>query len=1275
MIKRFVTLSLMVMFAVSLFGQTTGHPAPVTVPLERVAALSLPALDNAELLADELARRGPGIAPRFAETMDVSLSPATAGTWEDNAGMSVWRLRVPSPGAKSLNFGFTAFHMPAGGQLLLYTPDMKNVQGPFTPADNEEHDQLWTPVIPGDEVVIEVSLPTAVKHQLRLHLSTVNHDFLGFSNIAESVLSGSCNLDVICGAADGWGIVDQYRDIIQSVAVIGRNGNTFCTGFLVNNTRQDCTPFFMTANHCGVSAGNAPTLVAYWNFVNSICREPGSGASGGGGDGSLADFNTGAIFRASYAPSDMTLVELDDPISPTANAWFAGWDARDMLEPDTIIAIHHPSTDEKRISFQFDGVYRGGWGSGDTPVADGNHLIIEDWDIGTTEGGSSGSPLFDSEKRIVGQLHGGNASCFNDDYDSYGWFHTSWDGGGTNSTRLKNWLDPDNTGAVFIDGRGQIQCSFFALASPAVQALCAPDVAGYGISTSDNFEGPVMLSLLNLPTGLTAAFDQSSVAPGGSTQLVIAGTANVAAGTYTITLVGTDGVNSSSQDLVLTITAAAPTAPALVTPANMSTGQLTTITLAWAAIPGAGSYDVQLATDASFTNITAQGNGLAATMFPSSNLAVTTTYYWRVRATNTCGVGAWSPVFRFETAAIACTSVAAVTTGINIGPGGGTQAVSTLTIAQVGDVAGISLTNLATDHTWVGDIRATLTSPSGTTIQLFDNPDCNNPGLQVDFSDAAPNTHNDFLNTCSDTPPAISGTFQPLQPLSTFLGESATGTWTLTVFDDASQDGGALTSWGLDICTLVPVEVAVIPSTDEVRFCANSAGAFDVLLGTGFTGDVTLSATGLPSGASANFEVNPATPGSSVNVGLAGFTTAGSYTITLVGTSGADQATAEVVVQVTGTSAGPQQSAPANMATNIPRNTTLAWMPQAGALSYTLRVSQNPNMSDPFFVTTTATTTQALVNLAYQTTYYWTVSSTNACGEGTPGTVRSFTTTPNLTIVSNQNQLVTCIADDATASFNIGAGFGANPTVTITASPNANFSNFTTTLPQAGGTLSLSWANFIGITPGSYVLNITVSGEGFNNSANLAVVVSASPALASLVAPQDGAALSGQAPLSTLFDWSAAPTATSYRLEIASDDAFTNIVFSTTLTGTSLNRPLTDAGQFYWRVVAVNACGESISGFYVFSTMLTETVELAGTRLRIWPNPSPGQVQLELSAELTGQLDVHIYAASGQYIRQQTLPATTGIQRLDMADLPAGTYLLRIRNAQAQAHARVVIVK
>ena len=111
------------------------------------------------------------------------------------------------------------------------------------------------------------------------------------------------------------------------MAVIGTGGGTFCTGFLVNNTAQDLTPNFMTANHCGINSGDAASLVAYWNYENSTCRPPGSAASGGPGDGTLNQFNTGSIFRASYAASDFTLVELDDPIPSAYDVHWAGWDA------------------------------------------------------------------------------------------------------------------------------------------------------------------------------------------------------------------------------------------------------------------------------------------------------------------------------------------------------------------------------------------------------------------------------------------------------------------------------------------------------------------------------------------------------------------------------------------------------------------------------------------------------------------------------------------------------------------------------------------------------------------------------------------------------------------------------------------------------------------------------------------------------------------------------------------------------------------------------------
>jgi hypothetical protein len=418
----------------TLFAQ----PQPILRP-SSVPTLALPALDNALLLDEERALREPGRAPYFAQTRKVNVRPTTEGTWTDNAdGTTTWRLRVSSPNALSINLGFTEYWMPAGGELYLHTGKEDNweVLGPFTPADNETHNELWTPVFPGDELIVEVSLPAAERTNLRLWLTHVNHDFEGFGNSLEK--SASCNLDVVCGVADGWEIVDKYRDIIRATITVNLNGNRNCSGALVSNTQEDGKPYLLTAYHCGIRSGNAPSLVVYYNYDNS-------------GNGSFGTFNTGAVLRAESDGSDMTLLELDDPINPAANAFLAGWDRTRTLPADTIIGIHHPNTDEKRISFTFQPTYYAN-GLSSTTNPNGSYINVTDWDIGTTEPGSSGSPLFDRFSRIRGQLYGGAAACGNDAYDNYGSINASWEGGGTSSSRLRDWLDPNNTGATEIDG-------------------------------------------------------------------------------------------------------------------------------------------------------------------------------------------------------------------------------------------------------------------------------------------------------------------------------------------------------------------------------------------------------------------------------------------------------------------------------------------------------------------------------------------------------------------------------------------------------------------------------------------------------------------------------------------------------------------------------------------------------------------------------------------------------------------------------------------------------
>jgi len=216
-------------------------------------------------------------------------------------------------------------------------------------------------------------------------------------------------------------------------------------------------------------------------------------------------------------------VELDDEISPTANAYRAGWNAEEEMATSAI-AVHHPNNDEKRISFENDPLYLGTWATAADPVPNGDHVIVPDWDIGTTEPGSSGSPLFDQDKRVIGQLHGGGAACGNDLYDSYGWFNASWEGGGQPNTRLKDWLDPNNTGIMTVGGK---DCGFAINTQNQIAEVCAPDNYTYDLQVSDNFVNNVNLSIDGLPTGLTATFSNESPAPGESVSLTLSNTSNL----------------------------------------------------------------------------------------------------------------------------------------------------------------------------------------------------------------------------------------------------------------------------------------------------------------------------------------------------------------------------------------------------------------------------------------------------------------------------------------------------------------------------------------------------------------------------------------------------------------------------------------------------------------------------------------------------------------------------------------------------------------------------
>ncbi|GJM32166.1 MAG: hypothetical protein DHS20C18_11670 [Saprospiraceae bacterium] len=1251
--------------------------APTRQPLSEVELVLMPNLNNAALLQAELERRGPGIAPRFAETFEVDISPQTHGNWEVSSnGNAVWRLRVLSANAYSLNLGFDQYLMPRGGSLIVYSPNQKRVMGPFTPADNEEHEELWTPIFDGEQLVIEVQLPADKREELQLHLKSINHDFIGFSTMA---LSGSCNLDVICGEADGWGIVEHYRDIIQSVAVIGLNGGTFCTGFLVNNARQDCTPYFMTANHCGINANTAASLVAYWNYENSTCRQPNSGASGGNGDGSLADFNTGAIFRAGYTPSDFTLVELDDPVSETADAFFAGWTAIDTAPLDTVICVHHPSTHEKRISFEFDQTEIGSYGGGGS---NNDHITVPDWDIGTTEGGSSGSPLFNREKQVVGQLHGGLAACGNNEYDSYGWFAISWEGGGTPQSRLKDWLDPDQTGIIELAGRDQLLCNYYVLASNASQTVCAPDIVVYNLEISENFVADVDLSLVGLPTGLNATFADNPVAPGGTTTLTISNTGAVPGGSNNLSLIGTDGSETANSILNLTIYSGVPTATSLVTPTDGEEGLFLSPTLAWAGQNDATSYTVQLATTPDFTNIIAAGNNLNQTSFSGLTLETETVYYWRVHGNNICGEGQWSTTFSFTTGAITCASLGAGDLPQTIETDNAPDVISTIEVNLPGFVSDVQVLDLSIFHSFVGDVTVTLTSPEGTVATLFARPGnpesfygCNGDNLELSFSDSAPNTADDLENSCGDSP-AIGGAFQPVDALASFIGETAAGLWTLTVSDAVDDDGGSVENWDLALCVSIPDEVIIISPTSNFEMCAATEVNFDVLIGTGFEGDVTLSASGLPVGTMVNFNDNPVAPGATVTVTVSGLIDPGSYVLNLMGTDGINNTAINLDFEVTSTPDAAVPTNPANGSADIPNGLTLQWGDVDGVEAYTVVVASDPDFTNIVVTNTQAATFYNLSGLEFGTTYFWRVDVSGECGDTEGVEVFSFTTLPDLTFAINPTGETACSAEVVDASIQVGPGFTGPATITFTAGPGgpptvAYDVDPTQIMPNS--TVGVTFSDLFNLNTGFNSVTFTISDGTYEATTTFSIIVENTPTLPNLTFPADGSIFPNNPDITFL--WDAVDGATSYLFEIATDLNFANIVESVNTTGTFYSAEnIEEEGTYFWRVTALNNCGGATAAPLNFVYDITnQTSELNGKTINIMPNPTRGQLQILLSNGAGNDLKVDLFSIDGRQLQQHEFENGQLNMQLNLTNYPAGVYLLRMTEGKASVSQRIVL--
>lgn len=377
------------------------------------------------LRQDQKAKKGTAL--RYAMLEDVNIDLKEKGTkYKVNNG-NIWIYRISSKNALSISLIFNHYEVPKGATLFLYNADYSQIKGAYTHKNNKDYKLFAIGDLIGNELILEYFEPTNAEFKGTLVIGKIGQAYRNiFENTKKSSKSGDF-ININCPEGD------QLQLEKHSVGQMTFSGFV-CTGSLINNTKNDGKNYFLTANHCISDNKTAKTLVTKFNYEYKDCADHS--------DSPLELSLSGATFQTTHSGSDVTLLLLDEVPKPNYQPYYAGWNA---ASDDFVISgsgVHHPEGKPKKVSITYDSILNWGyevkWDKGESSTPNTHWFVL--FSKGETAGGSSGSPLFDQNKRIIGQLHGGS-----DDYNYYGKLSTSW-------RFLKKFLDPDNSKKLVLDG-------------------------------------------------------------------------------------------------------------------------------------------------------------------------------------------------------------------------------------------------------------------------------------------------------------------------------------------------------------------------------------------------------------------------------------------------------------------------------------------------------------------------------------------------------------------------------------------------------------------------------------------------------------------------------------------------------------------------------------------------------------------------------------------------------------------------------------------------------
>ena len=353
---------------------------------------------------------------------------------------TLWRMKIEAEDAEAINLYLEDFQLPKGAELSFYTPDFEYKLPTILSDENPQNKIYVTDHLPGNALIVELFVPAGVKARNCFTIKDIGYmyrplpqwlrDSKGFGH------SENCEVNVNCPEGADW---QNEKKGVARILLVANGISYYCSGSLINNARKDKTPYFLTANHCAENAKEEDFAKwkFYFNYESPSCanpeKEPNYYIATGSEKIACGDLSGG---------SDFLLLKLNADVASAPDLCFNGWN----IEPTPAnngVGIHHPQGDIKKIStytkLKEDDSRKTHWSLQWTQTQ-------TNW--GVTEPGSSGSPIFDQNRCVVGTLTGGNAECIVPlGEDMYGKMSYHWDkNGNTPAEQLKPWLDPDNTG-------------------------------------------------------------------------------------------------------------------------------------------------------------------------------------------------------------------------------------------------------------------------------------------------------------------------------------------------------------------------------------------------------------------------------------------------------------------------------------------------------------------------------------------------------------------------------------------------------------------------------------------------------------------------------------------------------------------------------------------------------------------------------------------------------------------------------------------------------------